>query len=319
MTDPTVCTENVALNATDFLLLDTPPTTYLLHPVLPEGGLIMLYAPRGVGKTNLALSIALAVASGQPLFHWKVEKPTPVLYVDGEMPVALMQQRLCCLKEAQKMLFPPDNLNILSVDLLNQSLDLSNLISQEMVDNLASGHGLLVLDNLSSLMKNGENDSTDWQAMQEWLIRLRSRGVSVLLVHHAGKNGEQRGTSRREDVLDTVIALRRPPGYRPADGARFEVHIEKARRVWGEVLDPFVAQLVGEVDAPETTHWKVEPVTAGPRAPDEPERRALFQQRLAEGQRVEEIAKELNLSRATAFRWAKRAGETEEESQSQPL
>ena len=34
---------------------------------------------------------------------------------------------------------------------------------------------------------------------QEWLLRLRRRGVSVLIVHHAGKGGEQRGKSRRED------------------------------------------------------------------------------------------------------------------------
>jgi hypothetical protein len=65
--------------------------------------------------------------------------------------------------------------------------------------------------------------------MQNWLLRLRRKGVAVLLVHHAGVNGRQRETSRREDALDTVIALRRPADYSPEEGARFEVHIEKAR------------------------------------------------------------------------------------------
>ena len=41
--------------------------------------------------------------------------------------------------------------------------------------------------------------------------------------------GRQRGTSRREDALDTVIALRRPDDYSPEHGARFEVHFEKLR------------------------------------------------------------------------------------------
>jgi hypothetical protein len=41
--------------------------------------------------------------------------------------------------------------------------------------------------------------------------------------------GRQRGTSRREDALDTVIALRRPDDYSPEQGARFEVHFEKLR------------------------------------------------------------------------------------------
>lgn len=51
--------------------------------------------------------------------------------------------------------------------------------------------------------------------MQNWLLRLRRRGVAVLLVHHADVNGRQRGTSRREDALDTVIALGRPADYSP--------------------------------------------------------------------------------------------------------
>jgi hypothetical protein len=44
-------------------------------------------------------------------------------------------------------------------------------------------------------------------------------GVSVLIVHHAGKDGAQRGTGRREDVLDTSLSLRRPSDYNPTQGA----------------------------------------------------------------------------------------------------
>jgi len=56
-------------------------------------------------------------------------------------------------------------------------------------------------------------------------------------------NGRQRGTSRREDSLDTVIALRRPADYSPEEGARFEVHIEKARSIVGEGASPFEAMV----------------------------------------------------------------------------
>ena len=77
--------------------------------------------------------------------------------------------------------------------------------------------------------------------MQNWLLRLRRKGIAVLLIHHAGVNGRQRGTSRREDALDTVIALRRPEDYSPKEGARFEVHLEKARALVGEEALPFEA------------------------------------------------------------------------------
>ena len=65
----------------------------------------------------------------------------------------------------------------------------------------------------------------------------------MLIVHHAGKGGEQRGTSRREDVLDTSISLRRPTDYLPTEGARFEVHYEKARGIHGDRAKPFETRL----------------------------------------------------------------------------
>ena len=75
------------------------------------------------------------------------------------------------------------------------------------------------------------------------MLRLRRRGISILLVHHANKGGGQRGTSRREDILDTVINLSRPEDYTPEEGARFEVHLEKARHIVGDEAKPFEASL----------------------------------------------------------------------------
>jgi putative DNA primase/helicase len=69
-----------------------------------------------------------------------------------------------------------------------------------------------------------------------------------LLVHHSGKSGEQRGTSRREDVPDTVIGLRRPEDYEPRQGARFEVHVEKSRAHFGDTGRPFEASLASTPD-----------------------------------------------------------------------
>ena len=65
----------------------------------------------------------------------------------------------------------------------------------------------------------------------------------MLLVHHSNKNGGQRGTSRKEDILDTVITLRKPDNYDPREGARFEVHYEKARGFFGGEAAPFEASL----------------------------------------------------------------------------
>ena len=106
---------------------------------------------------------------------------------------------------------------------------------------------MLVLDNLATLCRTGkENESQSWTPIQTWLLDLRRRGMAVLLVHHAGKSGDQRGTSAREDIMDTVISLRRPKIYNVAEGARFEVHLTKARGIVGEEALPFEVHLRSE-------------------------------------------------------------------------
>jgi putative DNA primase/helicase len=65
----------------------------------------------------------------------------------------------------------------------------------------------------------------------------------------------QRGTSRREDVLDTVIQLKRPKDYEPEDGARFEVHFTKHRGFTGEDAAPIDAKLT--TDGLGRARWEV--------------------------------------------------------------
>jgi hypothetical protein len=102
---------------------------------------------------------------------------------------------------------------------------------------------LIIIDNISTLVRSGkENEAESWLPVQGWALKQRRAGRCVLFIHHAGKGGLQRGTSRREDVLDTVIGLKRPGDYRSEQGARFEVHFEKARGFYGADAQPFEAR-----------------------------------------------------------------------------
>lgn len=234
----------------DFLQLDVPPRQMLLSPILPERSLAMLYAPRGVGKTLLSLSIGLAVAGSGSLLRWSAPKPRRVLYIDGEMPLASLQERLRAISEGLGVNIPNDGFRILAADHTENGISLGSGDGQKAIEPLLTDIDLLILDNLSTLCTTGSESASDaWAPMQNWLLALRRKGVAVLLVHHAGTNGRQRGTSRREDALDTVIALRQSEDYSPEQGARFEVHFEKLRnRVDSEGASPFEAQLVDEGD-----------------------------------------------------------------------
>ena len=70
------------------------------------------------------------------------------------------------------------------------------------------GVKLLILDNLSTLTTIDELDAASWGIIQSWLISLRKSGVAVLIIHHSGKRGGERGISKREDILDLVINLK---------------------------------------------------------------------------------------------------------------
>ena len=226
----------------DFLSIEVPPRAMLLAPILPERSLSMLYSPRGTGKSWLGLSIGLAVASGSPLVRWTAPRPRHVLHVDGEMPLAELQLRLALIKAGIGAEIPNGGFRILAADNTEAGINLSSNEGQQALERHLDGVDLLILDNLSTLLAGGSEGASDaWLPMQNWLLRLRRKGIAVLLIHHAGINGRQRGTSRREDALDTVIALRRPADYSPEEGARFEVHIEKARTLVGEGALPFEA------------------------------------------------------------------------------
>ena len=131
--------------------------------------------------------------------------------------------------------------------------------------------------------------------MQQWLLRLRRRGVSVIVVHHAGKNGEQRGVSNREDLLDTSISLRRPSDYSPAEGARFEVHVAKGRGLRGAPALPFEAMLTARQDM---TVWTVKPI--------EDVERTRVAALLADGLSIRDIAEETGIARSTVHRLKKK-------------
>jgi putative DNA primase/helicase len=287
-----------------FSRLRFPRREMVMDPALPMQGLAMVYAPRGLGKTFFALGLAHAVAGGGAFLRWHAPTPRRVLYIDGEMPAVVMQDRLRLIGEtATYAIAELENLLFINADLQGDTrLDISSVQGQTVINAHLADVDLVVLDNLASLHLSGaENEGDSWLGVQQWLLQLRRSGRSVLLVHHSGKAGQQRGTSRREDVLDTVIALRRPSDYRADQGARFEVHFEKARGIYGNDTLPFEAQLI-------TTGHGVKWVTK----PLEDVNRAKVVAMARQGLSVREIAEETNLSKSVVGRIRKAAQEAGE-------
>lgn len=285
----------------DFIEMKLPTRDKILAPWLMTQSLNMIHGWRGVGKTHVSLGVSYAVACGSDFLHWKADKPRRVLLIDGEMPAPALQERLAAIVVSSGVKQEPDFLSIITPDLQTGAMpDLATYDGQEVISEAVerAKAELIVVDNLSCLVRGEgrENDSESWVRVQEWALLQRQAGRSVLFIHHSGKNGKQRGTSKREDLLDVVILLRRPPDYDPATGACFEVHYEKARHLSGSDVDPVEAQLT--VDSDGQCTWALRSVSD-----------TTFDRVISlanEGLSQSEIANELELSRSTVSRaWRK--------------
>jgi len=225
--------EDVIVEADTFASIEIPKRKTLLSPWLTEQSIAMVVGWRGTGKTWFALSLLESVSRGQDFGNWKFENSVATLYLDGEMSAEDVQDRqkqlvLSGEKKSPLYVYSDAYANYLGLPRANL---LSETWRKKMQSILTARHiKLWVIDNLASLCPGiDENSKKDWSPINEWLLQLRFAGISTILLHHTGKGGAQRGTSAREDNLDTALILKHPPDYNPEDGCSFVVNFSKSR------------------------------------------------------------------------------------------
>jgi hypothetical protein len=239
--EPELTEERRGIPVLNFLALDIPPQEQLLAPWLPCAGSAMIYSPPGKGKTWVALSAAWAVATARGFLGFKAEKPRGVIYVDGEMHPWQLQERLGRIRKGLGGELQAPFVMLSGKHTPGGIPDLASRQGRAFVEReLFEGIDLLVLDNLSCLVHSGaENEAESFAKIRAWVNDLNSRGIAVLLLHHAGKSGDQRGSSAKVDGIDTLMALK-PVDDKP--GVKVEVRWEKWRGA-PEGGEPFDARM----------------------------------------------------------------------------
>jgi AAA domain/BT4734-like, N-terminal domain len=231
-----------------------PKRELLLGNFFAEGDCGFVFAPRGAGKTWCGMGMASAMSLGGQFGKWKAHKAVKVFYVDGEMPSDDTQARI------NGLLGDNENLDLLhheflfqhTTDVTKSTMNLTNpAFRQAVTDYCVKGNcKVLFLDNLSSLAFGMREDKADdWEMLLPWLLDLRRRKIAVIIIHHAGRSGKMRGTTKREDAVAWIIGLEDRRGT--ADdkrGARFISYFDKPSRNTQEETPPYEWHIITEPD-----------------------------------------------------------------------
>lgn len=293
-----------ALRLGEMLQMAFPVDQELLGAMILAKSIGMLAGPRGGGKSWLALLIAYAIACQKVLFPWGKGSGVPVAILDGEMRAAGLQERLMLLHarntKPESIIEAENNLHIICRDCLGDAIgSIDTEEGQERIDALIpAGVMFIIIDNLSAWTSGGREDSNSWAKIKNWLIKKRLQGIAVLLIHHTGKNGQQRGSSSHEDLLDYSILLSPLPSSCDRQDTRFSIEHTKLRDYIPELRQTFEYSIWTEDDV---FYFEGVPASA------QISQNATEMLRLrGEGLSLEVIAQELGVNKSTVSRTLKK-------------
>jgi len=194
---------------------------FVMYPILCEEESILIAAEPKTGKTAVALTVGLHVATGRDLGpSLRVHEPRGVLYfgLEGrraiELRIEAWKRRMGELGEVLPDFIPlfvvERSTNLLHED---QRATLANKIAAAEIwleKQHGTSLGLIVFDTYTKAMPGGDQNSVeDTSSVFEVVARIRAGGTkaSVAFIHHKSRAGNIRGSTNIEadpDVLTSV-------------------------------------------------------------------------------------------------------------------
>ena len=296
---PLVTSEKMVLIPADEL------KNYRLPPSLPcwderilNQQIGMLFGPRGMGKTWCALGLAVSMSTGSSFLGLAPKHPLRVSYLDGEMTFSTVCSRCRAIAKSLGTQLN-GNLRFFTPDTYSGVLPAVNDPNDHFIfdELLGDEWDVLFIDNYSAWSSSGSESGEAWKPFMKWMANLKRKGKTVIVVHHTGKNGEQRGTSRHEDALDFSISLR--PVETDDGSLSFSLIWKKARHLSPDDSAPITATMNQDDDG--QLHW-----THVDGLPID-KRLQRMRNLLAKGMSYAEIGKKLNVNKSTVSRALKRA------------
>ena len=213
---------------------DLPDEVYLVEPLIPAGGLVMLHGKRGLGKTQFCMTLSHAIVNGLPLFGRLPTAKGTVLFIQVDMTLMIARARL-------ERIFGDFSTKGMYF-WLEPYMDIMGLSKHhplvEAVEQIQPS--LIIWDTLRKIHHMKENQSETAQAVYS-MVKRYLPGPTHLFVHHdkktqIDKDGELdpeeafRGTGDWLDSIDTSMQLLDTP----AGHGALRLNIHKCRTMGEE-------------------------------------------------------------------------------------
>ena len=201
---------------------------YLIPDLLPSPSVVLIYGAGGDGKSMSAWTLAKHVSSGTPFVvrgSLVPIKKGPVLILNGDQPLTQLREQL------EEVDYP---INTNTKILTDWQLQRYAQFVQLMRDYQPK---LVIIDSLIGCSggKAFDENKSDFATPLYWLTRNNGNlfpKTTILIIHHANKNGGFRGTSAIRDAVDETWALSKPSEEEASRVGKFSrlITIEKSRQ-----------------------------------------------------------------------------------------
>lgn len=245
-----------------------PEPEWRVYGVIPAG-ISVLWGAEGSYKTFLGISWAVAVAAGLPWLDRRT-RPGGVLYIVGEGALRSFHNRV--MAEGLALGLSPEEVNSLPFLGTEGPANLTSASNTD-IDHILSRVnfpiGLTVVDTLSRCTPGAdENKQQDIGRFIAALQRLQfSLRCDVLVLHHANRGGDRRGSSVLSADADGVLELSRgepradssipisilPNKLKEADSGPHAPPLKRLLVRTVPVLDEAGLPVLDEAGAPRTT------------------------------------------------------------------
>lgn len=187
-------------------LLQLPPPTWLMEPLIPEQGIVGLYGQPSGGKSFIALDWAMHISEGMSWLGKYRTKQAPVIYIAAEGGSGIQKRVRAWMRAYDKPDLPAMYFLVSPLYVREEGVVEAFL---EELENQDIYPGLVVLDTLSRSFGSGEeNSSADMGHFVDSVMRIaKGRYMSALIVHHTNATGSrERGHTSFRGSLDAMFS-----------------------------------------------------------------------------------------------------------------